>query len=447
MKLSTLTVFFVFGGVKPELMPVAPSFVIGVMSYWVIKGGTDRLDDCVGLMEYLGVWMVDLVGFVDYQDVFIEAVYEFDQLMPDVNTTEIEIIDGCYWLNGKRVTTFTINPKGMIDDLIIGDFIDYKGDVIKDVKFRTTYKKFLMDLPSTWCQVVGLEWAVGNLITYLLDIMKLKGSTLARGITQMGYDSTYWITTDQTVISSGVIEDGKAGVKPLISGGPVITMVEHWNGDILPFDSIPIVALGWLGSLPFKTRLGIPFPILNIHGPVGGGKTSLIWDMLEFMGYKTPQFGETGWLDLMTSIPVAFEMKGYYNRLGRFKELYDTKQGGGVIVESSRKLGDNIVVPCRFETVKKFRLDSEFHALGSAYIRWTLDQDLEPGWTTSQKQINKWFPKHTLRQKAHASIILFGLERIREFSGVRYHNELTDLMNQLGHYVQNYQLVKNKKGN
>lgn len=265
----------------------------------------------------------------------------------------------------RRVSTFTISPKLLLDgaafgaeDAIVGD-VTASGYVWQNITFTrsafTSVRKMDAEAPVAAWQWLGNDMDVRKLLPYLME--EIVGNGLPRVIASPSLGlhniegSDYFIGDTQT-LSHDTLWNGY--------GGPAAWLPnqrEHPKLELTPKSSksdlqllrslVPQLnepeaiwpMLGWYAASPLKPWLeaqGYRFPVLNVTGSRGSGKTTLIQRvMMPIFGQLEPKSYDAGTTRFVTlsllgstnAIPIAFSEFRYesVDRFLRFVLLsYDT---------------------------------------------------------------------------------------------------------------------------
>jgi hypothetical protein len=263
----------------------------------------------------------------------------------------IEGPDG-YYLEGSkgtfRLSTFLYEPElllelerptGGTEDVLVGT-INSNGYVWTDFRLprsafndRRGLDKYLGASAHVW---LGKDDHVRLLLPYLLRKLQDKGLPRSKATSVLGRHGKYFVGTGQTMdaetIWSGA--EGPLVYNPTGRESPHIRFRVSTGDDLAPplpnLTQLPLVnapevvlpILGWFVATPFKTEFearNIRFPILNLYGTRGSGKTSLIRLCQRMLGYeKTAAYNITttnyvilSILGSSNAVPVAFsEFRG-----------------------------------------------------------------------------------------------------------------------------------------
>jgi hypothetical protein len=251
----------------------------------------------------------------------------------------------------KRLSTFIIKPKMLLmgdkQDAIVGDVVteDYSWP---DVTFpreafndRKSFDKYLRVSAWSW---FGKDDDVRYLLPHLLDQLKNQGLPKTRATSVLGRHGSYFVGPVQT-IHEGVVYEGTDAPMAYLDTGKTQLPIRYPVGDVdvslLTSINEPCVVwpiIGWFMATPYKPILetmGVRFPILDVFGTKGSGKTSIIRTFQRLLGYQSPlmtdckttRFVMLSLLGMSNSIPIALSefRQSYGEAVTRFVLLgYDT---------------------------------------------------------------------------------------------------------------------------
>lgn len=257
--------------------------------------------------------------------------------------------DGYYVARGKtvkRVSTFRFEPELLLDGAAFGAEDALLGSVIteahawKEVRFTrsafTSVRSMDRETPLMGWQWLGRDDDVRTLLPYLLEKLKAKGFPKTAAADVLGLhrhggrylflgDSEtlaaddYWTEANAPLVyldtrrehPSLLLKPVETGSAELIAS--LVSLLPQLNE---PETIWPI--LGWYAATPLKPALealGIRFPILNVFGTKGSGKTTTIQRvMMPLFGQTDPRsydanttrFVTLSLLGSSNAIPVAF---------------------------------------------------------------------------------------------------------------------------------------------
>ena len=256
--------------------------------------------------------------------------------------TIVEMPDG-YYIDGargrKRISTFVLDPTIMLardmsedtsEDAIVCDVI-HPNHTWKDVIFprgafndRKALDKRLSLVAWTW---LGRDDDVRLLLPHLLTKLEAKGLPKTAATQVLGRHRDYFVANTQCV-SKDEVWTGTTG--PIVFFGAARERPEILYSDVpaLPGDLVnsliqinnpaiiwPII--GWFMATPYKPLLEnyeLRFPVLNVYGTKGSGKTATLRVMQTLMGYKIPhmydcattKFVKLTLLGSTNAVPISF---------------------------------------------------------------------------------------------------------------------------------------------
>jgi hypothetical protein len=255
--------------------------------------------------------------------------------------------DGYYVWNkrgARRISTFTIEPRILLDgspfgveDAIVGD-VRASGYTWENITFSrgafTTVTKMDKECPIAAWQWLGRDEDVRSLLPFLLEQLQNKGLPKISATSVLGLhfikDSPLFLG-DKQVLSPKTIYtgyDGPLAWLPSKKEHPEMHLTEDitdeqlaYLGHTLPLLNEPEVIwpmIGWYAASPLKPwfeKNGYRFPILNVAGTKGSGKTTLIQRVfMPLLGQvnpktydaKTTRFVILSLLGSSNAIPIAF---------------------------------------------------------------------------------------------------------------------------------------------
>jgi hypothetical protein len=244
----------------------------------------------------------------------------------------------------KRVSTFIIKPKLLLDghdfgaeDAIVTD-VFASNFLWNDITFTrsafTGVAKLDRETPIAAWQWLGRDDDVRSLLPYLMERLQEMGFPRVAATSVLGLHKlkdTYYFLGTKHVLSNDAVWNGYEG--PLawlpshkehpdlnldpVCTPPMITMV----GEYVPqLNEVGVIwpMLGWYAAAPLKTWFesqGYRFPILNVVGTKGSGKTTLIQRVfMPLFGQTDPKSYDAGTTRFVTlallgssnGVPIAF---------------------------------------------------------------------------------------------------------------------------------------------
>ncbi len=214
----------------------------------------------------------------------------------------------------RHVATFVYHPKQLLkavdkgEDWLLGDIRAY-GYLWEDIPFPksafSSAHAFLKRLPVASWQWLAGDREVRLFLAYLMQQLILQGMPHTRGTSTVGRHRDYWVAPDMTFDAKQVYTGLNMPYVYLPTGREILNMQytfpdEKTYGKIvrdisallpqLNRQNVMAPSLGWFCATPIKPLLldiGARFPILNVYGTQGGGKTTLLLRILH------PLLGQT----------------------------------------------------------------------------------------------------------------------------------------------------------
>ena len=244
----------------------------------------------------------------------------------------------------KRISTFTYDPKVLLDgsmfgapDALVGD-VQSDGYVWPDITFSrsafTSVSKFDKEAPVAAWQWLGHDDDLRKLLPFLLEDLKQKGlpkvaATPVMGLFKVG-GAWRFLGHNQTLGSDQTWQGYQGPIcwLPSQKEYPKMNLTTDITDEEVKFvaDRLPLLndpetiwpMIGWYTATclkPWFEENGYRFPVLNVSGTRGSGKTTLIQRVfMPLMGQTDPKTFDSGTtrfviLSLLGStnaIPVAF---------------------------------------------------------------------------------------------------------------------------------------------
>jgi len=274
--------------------------------------------------------------------------------------------DGYYDISrrgGRRLSTFVIHPRLLLDgtafgatDAIMGDISAF-GHEWTGVTFTrsafTSVARFDREAPVAAWQWLGRDDDIRKLLPFMISELHEIGMPRVVATPTLGLhdiDGKWYFVADRQTLSSEVVWnqfDGPVAALPTGRERPNLQYDEphidvHEVGELVSKLNCPEVVwpmIGWYTASIFKPWLekqGYRFPILNVCGTKGSGKTTLIQrvflPMLGQLDPKTYDAGTTRFVKLAllggtNAIPIAFSEFRYSSVLEFIRYIllsYDT---------------------------------------------------------------------------------------------------------------------------
>jgi len=369
--------------------------------------------------------------------------------------------------------TPTLLLQGDNEDALICD-VAANGFVWKDIAFprsafndRKQFDKHLRISAWVW---LGKDDDVRALLPWLLERLQAVGLPRARATSVLGRHEEYFVTNETTFSGTEVFTGKDSPLvfletrreKPVIKVTDAAPDLTH----LLSINTPEVIwpALGWYMATPYKPSLekrNVRFPVLNVYGTKGSGKTSMIKTMQRLLGYETPttynctttQFVILALLGGTNALPVAFSefRAAAAEKFLRFILLaYDTGHdprgradqstvdyplsapfsvdGEDIIADAAAK--ERIVAvnlhPSSIEegstAFKAFRLlrDQPLEGFAPPYYQFTLRRDIQVQLARAQEVIAKVFPEVLPdRVRNNLMVSLFGMMSFSDFTNTQ----------------------------
>ena len=244
----------------------------------------------------------------------------------------------------RRVSTFVISPRVLLDGAVFGEEDAIVGDVSAagytwtDVTFPrasfTSIRQMDKACPVAAWQFLGRDTDVRKLLPYLMEQLQDVGlpriaATPTLGLHKIGGE--YLFLGDKQVLNQDTQWTGFDGPLAWLPTGrehPELDLEPNMTDDereslaelvpLLNESGIIWPMLGWYAATPLKPWLeerGVRFPVLNVTGVRGSGKTTLIQRvMMPMFGQTnsksydagTTRFVKLALLGSTNAIPIAF---------------------------------------------------------------------------------------------------------------------------------------------
>ncbi len=244
----------------------------------------------------------------------------------------------------RRVSTYTLDPRVLLDgsvfdeeDAIVAD-VEAAGYTWKDITFPrsafTSVRAMDKSCPVAAWQWLGRDSDVRHLLPYLMEQLQSKGLPRVAATPTLGFhvvnERPYFLGDKEVLGARSVWEefDGPLAWLPTGREHPEMLLQPSVGpsdlellADLVPKLNKPEVLwpmLGWYAASaakPWLEEQGFRFPVLNVTGVRGSGKTTLIQRvMMPLFGQADPKSYDSGTtrfvkLSLLGStnaIPIAF---------------------------------------------------------------------------------------------------------------------------------------------
>lgn len=416
---------------------------------------------------------------------------EVDDLEEEVEERDWGFEEGddgfLYRMNGKEprmISTFVFDPtrllKGSVDteDALMGN-IRASGHTWASVTFpRKAFSR--SDALHRELRIAAWQWLGGDADTreylpYLMSLLQAKGLPHTRSVSSLGRHGDVWVSSAGALTATEVFDKttapkvyfSKTGSEVKVAYPvPQADELEELKGAVrtlLPKVNRPDAIYGMIGWFfaaaykPVLRTIGIRFPILNVWGTRGSGKTSTVTDvfhplmgLVDSVGHDsdTTQFVLLALYGATTSIPVAFaefrqtgmRSTAYRRFLHCLLQSYDTGRDsrgrpdqtvqqypltspfsvdGEDMVADAAARERIVAVNLSPETIKKgteaFAAFNELitlklNELAGAYVQFTLAQDVEELWAKASALFDKAFSESMPnRVRRNYSVVVLGL--------------------------------------
>lgn len=354
--------------------------------------------------------------------------------------------------------------------------------------------QFLASLRHLELQYYGRDEDLAPLVEHLLK----KEIPLKRAVSQLGLHGNFFVGPDGVLGSNGLEKDPPAVLLPPSAGflgdelrverlfqispaaGAELQEVLEALARDLPFLHRPEVVwpmVGFFHAAVFRERFReerLPFPVLNLYGTSGGGKTSLallFWRLFGFRGHEpfsvhTTPFVALRLLSATNALPVVFdELKGDAGRdvVARWRalarRLYYGEQDargtseqhlrsyplrapvaicGEMALVSERALAERVIPvnpdPNFLRSAEGARAQEAYRELASLplrgyaaeFISFVLGRDFQTTWTEAKRLLGTSTGPRDLspRVRHNLAVVVFGIEEFRAFYGSRAERSL-----------------------
>lgn len=249
-----------------------------------------------------------------------------------------------YFMDERRISTFTIEPKVLLDgaqfeaeDAIIAN-VHANGYTWENITFSrgafTSVARLDKECPIVAWQWLGSDTDIRKLLPYLLDRLRTFGLPKVAATPTEGLHFIkgvpYFVGDKETLSPDGrwTGYEGPLAWLPSKKEHPELCLSEEISPrelkrlrDLLPEINEKEVLwpmLGWYAATPFKPWLktkNVRFPVLNVTGTRGSGKTTLIQRVfMPLFGQTDPKSYDAGTTRFVTlalmggtnAVPIAF---------------------------------------------------------------------------------------------------------------------------------------------
>jgi hypothetical protein len=269
-----------------------------------------------------------------------QKVGEADKVEPPPQEAFVEHGD-TYYMGDQQVSTFVIDPKRLYvsdsggPDVFVANIRTrdgvWKNSLLPKTAFHST-AELVRTMSSVHHAWLGTDRQARLLLPYLVGKWQALGSPSAQMTSVIGRHDSYWVSTSEVLSSSEELDIMTAPIVFAPTGRQVpplrydtslpsdeyLALAARVN-ELLPeinLSEIVWPAVGWFFAAPFKSLLNerqIRFPILNLYGNRGSGKTSMLLKVLmPLLGYtqahsndcSTTHFVLMSLLSCTNSVPI-----------------------------------------------------------------------------------------------------------------------------------------------
>jgi hypothetical protein len=340
---------------------------------------------------------------------------------------------------------------------------------------------FLKVLPSLdqWCV------ATDNEIQAIQALVASQKVPSKRGTRTLGLIEGVWVSDEGIFDASGWMQDPSIVYLPPGGESPLagrlryraqhpserLSVAQSVYSQVWKLNELTVIGglIGWFFSTPFKPQIHVRlnhFPILNVWGTMGAGKTSLLrlfWKLFgvdsELLACTDTEFSLLSLLSATSSIPLVFdEFKPYDmkpDQVRRFERILrrvydgDTEHrgrpdlrlityrlmapvavAGEVSVARQPAMRERIIpvspsktwLPEHEEARKAYAelVKLPLYAFASLFIEWSMRQDFTSSWAVAEKTLAEHLDRdipERIRDGLH--VISFGLRQFEQF-GLAY---------------------------
>lgn len=426
-----------------------------------------------------------------YLDLTISKVKESGVVTQEELDNEWGIFerDDCYFVVGQegqlvQLSTFTYDPHVLLEgnretgepDTLIGT-VRSNGKMWNDVPLdKHAFNRsdsLQKQLPKVEWQWLGSDYHVKRLLPFLIWKLKEKGGGVIptqRATQIIGRHGAHFVSPGQTLGIDDSIVWLPSGKEHPDVGYPqdsaaAIRNLKKFNSIYFQINEPHVLwlSLGWFVAALFKPvyeSKGFRFPVLNLFGTRGSGKTTILTKVLQpLVGYiegRTYDANTTGFVMLSllgstNAIPVAFsEYRAHGLRSGNkliryillsYDSGYDSRGrpdqttvkyplcapftvDGEDAITDAACLERIIQVNLRPETIREGTLcyeafdelmDVDIHSISGLLVNWTLEH--RPEIQAAYEKTKELFPMAIPdRVRKNLSVVLSGIELWRKFS-------------------------------
>ena len=386
----------------------------------------------------------------------------------------------------RKLSTFTFEPSLLLrapdEDILLGDITSLGSpEVWQNVSLSrrafTGLGKLSQELPRAEWAWVGNDSDVRQLLPYIVGKLQAKGMPTALAVKTVGRHNEYFVFPEQ------IMSQDTTWLNP---EGPIVYVPGHIEPPIIhpappmdPDDALEVIqavigsnvdsviwpVLGWWFASPLKPplkELGYAFPLLNIFGSRGSGKSTLVASIfMRLWGYSNPmthdstttRFVLLSLLGCSNALPIAlaeFRTAGHKDYLDRYIRLaydlgHDPRGNPDKTVEDFELCApfvidgeDPLTEPAAKERVIGVRLRQQNIEEGSvchesfkdyeklsvdglvhSYIQFSLGVNLRAVLSDAEEECEKAFPNRLPhRVRRNYTVVIAGLLMLSDWCGV-----------------------------
>jgi hypothetical protein len=210
----------------------------------------------------------------------------------------------------RQISTFVLKPTLLLqgdaptdEDAVVCD-VCAEGHVWKEKQFRRgafNSRKDLDRLLTTLAWVwLGRDDDVRSLLPFLLQQLQDKGLPKTHGTTVLGRHGEYYVGPTQCISKEQCVDGVQAPYVWIDLGREHPRTYYTPDTGAIDWKTIPTInvpeviwpVIGWYMACPYKAQfeaINIRFPILNLYGTKGSGKTATLRIMQRLIGYIEPR--------------------------------------------------------------------------------------------------------------------------------------------------------------
>jgi hypothetical protein len=255
----------------------------------------------------------------------------------------------------RRISTFVFKPEVILE----GDISEGEQDTLLGTVHASGYEwygvtltkdafsrvdRMLKELPVAAWQWLGTDRDVRKLLPYLMEELRLRGLPRRVATPIIGTHKGVFVGPEETVTVEGVLTPDQSKIvwlptkreRPRVKyvwpdEADYVELLENFVTYFFEINEPTVVwtCLGWYVAALFKQSLedrNIRYPILNLFGTRGSGKTATIVEVMQpFIGYEDPRaydanttrFALLSLLGSTNAVPVS--LKEYRRKALKYK--------------------------------------------------------------------------------------------------------------------------------